>query len=320
MIVHAFFKALLFLGAGSVIHGVHDEQDMRRMGGLRKYMPITAGTFIVGWLAIAGVFPFAGLLGEGRDPRQGVVPRRLRALGGRPRRRGAHRVLHDPPGVARLLRRRALAARREHMAPDDARTRTTHAHSRTSRRGSMLIPLFVLAVLAMVGGADRPAVRAPAHRPARPVARADPAHRARDHAVVVRRRRSCCRRSRSSIAIVGIVVGRARLPQRARRRRRRPRRASAWARFAKVFDNGYYLDVGLARFVSGPVTAFATVPERRRRPRRHRRRGQRHRPRVPARAAAGCAGCRPAWCATTRSAIVFGAVLLLVFVATRVTL
>jgi NADH-quinone oxidoreductase subunit L len=60
MITHAFFKALLFLGSGSVIHGMHEEQDMRRMGNLRKYMPITAGTFIVGWLAIAGVPPFAG--------------------------------------------------------------------------------------------------------------------------------------------------------------------------------------------------------------------------------------------------------------------
>ena len=60
MVTHAFFKALLFLGAGSVIHGLHDEQDMKRMGGLRKWMPVTAGTFIVGWLAIAGVPPFAG--------------------------------------------------------------------------------------------------------------------------------------------------------------------------------------------------------------------------------------------------------------------
>ena len=60
MITHAFFKALLFLGSGSVIHGVHDEQDMRRMGGLAKFMPITAGTFIIGWLAIAGVPPFSG--------------------------------------------------------------------------------------------------------------------------------------------------------------------------------------------------------------------------------------------------------------------
>ncbi|MBV8951068.1 MAG: NADH-quinone oxidoreductase subunit L, partial [Actinobacteria bacterium] len=60
MVTHAFFKALLFLGAGSVMHGLHDEQDMRRMGNLRKFMPVTAMTFIVGWLAIAGVIPFAG--------------------------------------------------------------------------------------------------------------------------------------------------------------------------------------------------------------------------------------------------------------------
>jgi NADH-quinone oxidoreductase subunit L len=60
MITHAFFKALLFLGSGSVIHGMHDEQDMRYMGALRKFMPITFGTFVIGWLAIAGVPPFAG--------------------------------------------------------------------------------------------------------------------------------------------------------------------------------------------------------------------------------------------------------------------
>jgi NADH-quinone oxidoreductase subunit L len=60
MITHAAFKALLFLGSGSVIHGMHDEQDMRRMGALRKLMPVTAGTFIIGWLTIAGVPPFSG--------------------------------------------------------------------------------------------------------------------------------------------------------------------------------------------------------------------------------------------------------------------
>jgi NADH-quinone oxidoreductase subunit L len=60
MITHACFKALLFLGAGSVIHGLDGEQDMRRMGALRKLMPITAATFIVGWLAISGIPPFAG--------------------------------------------------------------------------------------------------------------------------------------------------------------------------------------------------------------------------------------------------------------------
>ena len=60
MVTHAFFKALLFLGSGSVIHGMHHEQDMRKMGALRKAMPITGFTFIIGWLAIAGVPPFAG--------------------------------------------------------------------------------------------------------------------------------------------------------------------------------------------------------------------------------------------------------------------
>ena len=60
MITHAFFKALLFLGSGSVIHGMHHEQDMRRFGGLLKVLPVTAGTFIIGWLAIAGVPPFSG--------------------------------------------------------------------------------------------------------------------------------------------------------------------------------------------------------------------------------------------------------------------
>ncbi|MGA9995103.1 MAG: NADH-quinone oxidoreductase subunit L, partial [Pyrinomonadaceae bacterium] len=60
VMTHAFFKALMFLGAGSVIHGMHHEQDMRRMGGLRKYMPYTYWTFLAGWLAICGVIPFSG--------------------------------------------------------------------------------------------------------------------------------------------------------------------------------------------------------------------------------------------------------------------
>ncbi|HYE15399.1 MAG TPA: NADH-quinone oxidoreductase subunit L, partial [Pyrinomonadaceae bacterium] len=60
VMTHAFFKALMFLGAGSVIHAMHHEQDMRRMGGLRKYMPKTYWTFLAGWLAICGVIPLSG--------------------------------------------------------------------------------------------------------------------------------------------------------------------------------------------------------------------------------------------------------------------
>lgn len=60
VITHAFFKACLFLGSGSVIHALHGEQDMRKMGGLRKAMPITFWTMMISTLAIAGIFPFAG--------------------------------------------------------------------------------------------------------------------------------------------------------------------------------------------------------------------------------------------------------------------
>jgi NADH-quinone oxidoreductase subunit L len=60
MVTHAFFKALLFLSAGAVIHALHEQQDLKYMGNLRKYLPVTFGVFFVGWLAIAGIPPFAG--------------------------------------------------------------------------------------------------------------------------------------------------------------------------------------------------------------------------------------------------------------------
>ncbi|MBM3704081.1 MAG: NADH-quinone oxidoreductase subunit L [Actinobacteria bacterium] len=60
LLTHGFFKAGMFLGAGSVMHGMNDEVDMRKYGGLRKYMPITFATFGLGYLAIIGVPPFAG--------------------------------------------------------------------------------------------------------------------------------------------------------------------------------------------------------------------------------------------------------------------
>jgi NADH-quinone oxidoreductase subunit L len=61
---HAFFKGLLFLGSGSVIHGLHDEQDIRKMGGLRRFMPLTAITFLIGGLANAGIPPLAGFFSK----------------------------------------------------------------------------------------------------------------------------------------------------------------------------------------------------------------------------------------------------------------
>ena len=64
VITHAFFKALLFLGAGSVIHAMHHEQDIRKMGGLKSKLPITHITFLIGCIAIAGVPPFSGFFSK----------------------------------------------------------------------------------------------------------------------------------------------------------------------------------------------------------------------------------------------------------------
>ena len=64
VLTHAFFKALMFLGAGSVIHAMSNEQDLRRMGGLRKALPVTFITFLIGCLAISGIPPFSGFFSK----------------------------------------------------------------------------------------------------------------------------------------------------------------------------------------------------------------------------------------------------------------
>ena len=64
LVTHAFFKALMFLGAGSVIHAMEGEQDIRKMGGLHKDMPITHSTFVIGWLAIIGFPLFSGFFSK----------------------------------------------------------------------------------------------------------------------------------------------------------------------------------------------------------------------------------------------------------------
>jgi NADH:ubiquinone oxidoreductase subunit 5 (subunit L)/multisubunit Na+/H+ antiporter MnhA subunit len=103
MIMHAFFKALLFLGSGSVIHGMHDDQDMRHYGRLYKLLPITATTFVIGWLAIVGVFPLDGfwskdeILAHAWDHNIGLWDHRHR-------HRAVDRVLHVAPGLHDLLR------------------------------------------------------------------------------------------------------------------------------------------------------------------------------------------------------------------------
>ena len=137
LMTHAFFKALLFLGAGSVIHAMSDEQDMHRMGGLRRRMPVTATTMAVGALALAGIPPLAG---SGRRTRScgGLCPRRL-VLRPLDHRAGHYLLtLSTSPGSGCSC---SWVSRDEDAG----------AHPHESPR-VMTLPLVALAILSVVGG------------------------------------------------------------------------------------------------------------------------------------------------------------------------
>ncbi len=160
LMTHAFFKALLFLAAGSVIHGMGGEQDMRKMGGLRKYMPVTFWTMTAAVFAIAGFLPLAAFLLKGRDSVCGVSPGHQREdlLVCRPGDGAADFVLHVPALVHDVLWRAARGALEEHGAVVHARSDTKltleadHAHEPHESPWSMLGPLVILALLSVGGG------------------------------------------------------------------------------------------------------------------------------------------------------------------------
>ena len=128
LVTHAFFKALLFLAAGSVIHAMGGEQDMRKMGGLRKKLPVTFWTMTAAVFAIAGFSALRRLLLERRHPLRRISSGNPRqdSLVRRPRHRPAHLALHVPPLVHDLLRR---IAQRRRAIP--------HASSPLSMRGPL---------------------------------------------------------------------------------------------------------------------------------------------------------------------------------------
>ena len=141
MVAHAFYKGLLFLGAGSVIHGLHDEQDLKRMGGLARLLPWTYGTFLVGWLAIAGIPPFSGFWAKS-DVLEDVYAKSpaLWALG----------VLTAILTAYYMTRLFVLAFRGdERWATSVGGHRTAPPHESP---WVMRLPLVILAVLAFAGG------------------------------------------------------------------------------------------------------------------------------------------------------------------------
>jgi len=138
LVTHAFFKALLFLGSGSVIHAMSDEQDIRKMGGLRKKIPITAITFLVGTLAIAGVPFLSGFFSK--DEILASLYDRGYTI---------HWIIAVITVVLTalyMLRLYLLTFEGKSRVPD---TIKRHIHESPY---SMTIPLMVLAVLSIVGG------------------------------------------------------------------------------------------------------------------------------------------------------------------------
>ncbi len=133
---HAFFKALLFLGAGSVIHGLHEEQDIWKMGGLKKKMPVTFWTFIIGTLALSGVWPLSGFYSKDSILAQALEEKNYLLFG----------VAVFVAALTTFYMFRLFFV----AFLGEARTeKAKHAHESPA---VMTLPLVALSVLAMVGG------------------------------------------------------------------------------------------------------------------------------------------------------------------------
>jgi NADH-quinone oxidoreductase subunit L len=134
---HAFFKALLFLAAGSVIHGMSGEQDIRAMGGLRKYLPVTFITFLIGTLAIAGIPPFAGFFSKDEILAAAFAHNKL---------------IWGLAAFASLLTAFYMFRLFFLTFSGEARASEEVKHHIHESPKSMTIPLMVLALLSVVGG------------------------------------------------------------------------------------------------------------------------------------------------------------------------
>ncbi|MFM9983692.1 MAG: NADH-quinone oxidoreductase subunit L [Flavobacteriales bacterium] len=137
VITHAFFKALLFLGSGSVIHGMGGEQDIRRMGGLKSHMKITHLTFLIGTIAISGIFPFAGFFSKDQIIATAFENNKL--------------MFVLVSGISALT---AFYMFRLYFLTFTGKFRGTHdqEHHLHESPKTMTVPLVILAVLSVVGG------------------------------------------------------------------------------------------------------------------------------------------------------------------------
>ena len=138
MVAHAFYKALLFLGSGSIIHSLNGEQDLRKMGALQRFLPLTFPTFLVGWLAISGVPPFAGFWAKGDVLTNAYSHDKLLWL------LGLVTAILTAYYMTRLF---VLTFRGNERFRE-----VTHDHDPHESPWPMTLPLLVLAALAVLGG------------------------------------------------------------------------------------------------------------------------------------------------------------------------
>jgi NADH-quinone oxidoreductase subunit L len=139
---HAFFKALLFLGAGSVIHGLHEEQDIWRMGGLKQKMPVTFWAFIIGTLALSGIPPFSGFYSK--DSILGLALQQ-----GRSQPWLGYPLFAVATFVAALTTFYMFRLFFVAFLGEARNEKARHAHESPA---VMTLPLVVLAVFALIGG------------------------------------------------------------------------------------------------------------------------------------------------------------------------
>ncbi len=140
LVTHAFFKALMFLGSGSVMHALDGETDMRKMGGLRKVMPITGWTFMMGWLAICGIIPFSGFFSKDAILAGAWADGQYALWGLGVATAGSHRLLHEPhvPQGVRGRHRDARGHPRPRRSADHGRRPDPVGDPLAPRRGPEL--------------------------------------------------------------------------------------------------------------------------------------------------------------------------------------
>jgi len=232
VITHAFFKACLFLGSGSVIHGLHGEQDMRKMGGLRKAMPITFMTMLISTLAISGIFPFAGFWSK--DEILMVAFEH-------------NTVLWVVASIASIMTAFYMFRLMYLTFFNDFRGTEEQKHHLHESPSLITIPLIILAILALIGGA----INLPGSNWLNHFLEPIMATKHEEHAI------GSSEYMLMGIALAGALVGIAWAYAKYLKQRFVPKEDAAIVGFNKTIYNKYYVDEFYTFLIVTPINGLA---------------------------------------------------------------